>query len=179
MRVYPAGVVVFASAIFGPAFGAEKKITFHHDVEPILQARCQGCHRPGEAAPMPLLTYGDARPWAKAIKQAVLTRKMQPWSADESVGHFRNDRRLRDDEINTPVTWADGGAPDRNGWQTRSRASRSPSLPPPPKLERPTESSQNIHAFGDSRRDGPPHAVSQAVLSAEAFGRIVQVRSTV
>lgn len=89
---------------------AESKVTFHKNVEPILQARCQTCHRPGEAAPMSLLTYSDARPWAKAIKQAVLTKKMPPWSADGAVGHFRNNRRLNQDEIDTLTKWADAGA---------------------------------------------------------------------
>src|ERR1700692_1956255 len=56
------------------AVGATGPVTFHRDVEPLLQAHCQTCHRPGEIGPMPLLTYQDARPWAKAIKQAVLTR---------------------------------------------------------------------------------------------------------
>ena len=53
--------------------------TFHKDVEPVLQKRCQGCHRPGEAAPFSMITYTDARPWAKAMKNAVLARKMPPW----------------------------------------------------------------------------------------------------
>jgi hypothetical protein len=96
------------------AFAGTSKITFHKEVEPILQARCQGCHRPGEAAPMPLLTYKDARPWAKAMKEAVLTRKMPPWSADTSVGHFKNDRHLQDAEIDTLAKWADAGAPEGN-----------------------------------------------------------------
>jgi len=92
------------------AFAGTPKVTFHKDVEPILQARCQGCHRPGEAAPMPLLTYKEARPWAKSIKEAVLTRKMPPWSADTTVGHFKNDRHLSDAEIDTLTKWADSGA---------------------------------------------------------------------
>src|SRR5260370_3251036 len=86
------------------AFAANSQITFHKDIAPILQARCQGCHRPGEAAPMPLLTYKDARPCAKAMKEAVLTRKMPPWSADTSVGHFTHDRYLRQSEIDTLAT---------------------------------------------------------------------------
>jgi hypothetical protein len=89
---------------------AAKEVTFHKDVEPLLQARCQGCHRPGEAAPMPLLTYKDARPWAKAIKEAVLDRKMPPWYAAEAHGDFANDRRLSKEEISTLTAWVDGGA---------------------------------------------------------------------
>jgi hypothetical protein len=84
--------------------------TFAKDVAPILQARCQGCHRPGEAAPMSLLTYQEARPWAKSIKEAVLLKRMPPWFADSSVGHFKNDRTLTAAEINTLVSWVDAGA---------------------------------------------------------------------
>jgi hypothetical protein len=112
MRIH--GVVLTASAFCSLAFAADTKITFHKNVEPILQARCQGCHRPGEAAPMSLLNYSDARPWAKSIKQAVLVRKMPPWSADGSVGHFRNDRHLSQSEIDTLAAWVDAGAPEGN-----------------------------------------------------------------
>src|SRR5579863_1060472 len=87
-----------------------KDVTFHKSVEPILQARCQNCHRPGEAAPMSFLTYKDARPWAKAIKDAVILRKMPPWFADPAHGNFSNDRRLSKEEIDTLVAWADSGA---------------------------------------------------------------------
>jgi len=89
-------------------------LTFHKDVAPILQARCQGCHRAGEAAPMALLTYQDARPWAKAIREAVATRKMPPWHADTPHGAFLNDRRLPEAERNTLMAWVDGGAPEGN-----------------------------------------------------------------
>jgi hypothetical protein len=84
--------------------------TFTREVAPILQARCQSCHRPGEAAPFSLLTYEEARPWAKAIKQAVLTRKMPPWFADPHYGKFLNDRSLEPKEIDTLAAWADAGA---------------------------------------------------------------------
>jgi hypothetical protein len=86
--------------------------TFHKDVLPILQQRCQECHRPGEIAPMSLLTYADARPWAKSIREAVLTHKMPPWLADPKYGHFANDRSLSQLEINTLVNWVDGGTPE-------------------------------------------------------------------
>lgn len=89
---------------------APKEVTFHKNVEPVLQARCQGCHRPGEAAPMSLLTYQEARPWAKAIKSAVMLRKMPPWFADSEHGEFANDRRLSKDEMETLAAWVDGGA---------------------------------------------------------------------
>jgi hypothetical protein len=85
--------------------------TFNRDVLPVLQKNCQVCHRPGEAAPFSLLTYESARPWAKAIKAAVLSRKMPPWFADPKYGHFVNDPRLEDADIQTIVAWVDAGAP--------------------------------------------------------------------
>src|ERR1041385_5153640 len=88
--------------------------TFSKDVAPIIQARCQGCHRPGEAAPMSFGNYQEVRPWAKAIKAAVVTKKMPPWFADPKYGHFRNDRSLSQAEIDTLVAWVDGGAAEGN-----------------------------------------------------------------
>ncbi|MGD0362695.1 MAG: cytochrome c [Bryobacteraceae bacterium] len=84
--------------------------TFYKGVLPVIQNRCQECHRPGEAAPMPFVTYKDVRPWAKAIREAVITRKMPPWPADPHFGKFSNDRSLSREEIDTLVAWADGGA---------------------------------------------------------------------
>jgi hypothetical protein len=89
-------------------------VSFHKDVVPILQKHCQGCHRPGEIGPMPLLTYTQARPWAKAIKAAVASEKMPPWFADPKYGHFENDRRLSAAELSTLVAWVDQGAPEGN-----------------------------------------------------------------
>ena len=86
--------------------------TFNKDVLPILEQHCQECHRPGELAPMSLLSYTDARPWAKALKTAVVTEKMPPWFADPKYGHFANDRRLSKTEIDTLTAWADNGAPE-------------------------------------------------------------------
>jgi hypothetical protein len=87
-----------------------KTVTFHKDVEPILQERCQGCHHPGDIGPMSLLSYKDVRPWAKAIRVAVIQKKMPPWFADPHYGEFLNDRSLPQSEIDTLVSWADGGA---------------------------------------------------------------------
>ena len=85
-------------------------VTFHKDVLPILQKNCQSCHRPGEAAPMSLLTWKETRPWAKAIREAVRLKRMPPWFADPHVGKFANERRLSEAEINTLAQWADSGA---------------------------------------------------------------------
>ena len=86
--------------------------TFSKDVAPIMFTKCATCHRAGEVAPMPLLSYSDARPWAGAIRQRVSTRAMPPWHADPAHGTFRNDLRLSDKEIDTIVRWVDGGAPE-------------------------------------------------------------------
>jgi hypothetical protein len=96
---------------FGVAVGMAQSPTFHKDIAPILQKHCQECHRPGEIGPMPLLNYEQARPWAKAIKTAVVSRKMPPWHADPHVGKFSNDRSLTDQEIRTLSAWVDNGAP--------------------------------------------------------------------
>jgi hypothetical protein len=85
--------------------------TFSKDVAPIVYKNCAGCHRPGEIAPMSLLTYEDARPWAKAIRDEVGDRNMPPWHTDAPRGTFHNERILTDNERNTLIAWANGGAP--------------------------------------------------------------------
>jgi hypothetical protein len=84
--------------------------SFNKAVLPILQKNCQSCHRPGEPVPMSLLTYEQARPWAKAIKASVATRKMPPWFADPKYGHFQNDRTLSATDIDSLVSWVNNGA---------------------------------------------------------------------
>ena len=91
---------------------ASAEVTFNKDVLPILQRKCQVCHRPGEIGPMPLLTFQGTRPWARAIKAAVVSRTMPPWFADPRYGHFENEKRLTDDEITTITSWVDRGAPE-------------------------------------------------------------------
>ena len=98
------------------AADAVTAVTFSKDVAPILQQKCQECHQPGSIAPMPLITYEDARPWARAIRQKVAAREMPPWHIDMSVGiqQFKNDFSLTDDQIATIVKWVDAGAPQGN-----------------------------------------------------------------
>ncbi|HEY7091410.1 MAG TPA: cytochrome c, partial [Tepidisphaeraceae bacterium] len=86
--------------------------TFNKDVLPILQQNCQSCHRPGEIGPMPLVTYEGTRPWAKSIRQAVVTGKMPPWFADSRYGHFSNDRKLSPEDVRTINAWVEAGAPE-------------------------------------------------------------------
>jgi|SRR5579871_89906 len=84
--------------------------TFSKDVAPLLYLHCATCHHPNDIAPMSLLTYEEARPWAAAIREAVLTRKMPPWHADSRFGHFSNDARLSESEIAVLDAWAKSGA---------------------------------------------------------------------
>src|SRR2546428_257555 len=108
-------LAVMVIATLAPA-AAQAQVSFTKDVAPILQNKCQVCHRPDTFAPMSLLTYEDARPWAKAIKEKVMTRLMPPWYIDKDVGvrHFKNDASLSDAEIATIAKWVDGGAPMGN-----------------------------------------------------------------
>ncbi|HIM50350.1 MAG TPA: cytochrome c [Acidobacteria bacterium] len=88
--------------------------TFAKDIAPILYENCVACHRPNHLAPMSLITYADARPWARAVKTKVLAREMPPWGADSSVRAYKNDASLTQTEIDTIAAWVDGGAPEGN-----------------------------------------------------------------
>jgi hypothetical protein len=108
LSLYNGVVALFAINV---AAGADSP-TFNRDVLPILQERCQECHRPGQIAPMPLLTYKEARPWAKAIVEATQRRTMPPWFADPSYGDFANNPSLSRAEIDTIAAWAGAGSPE-------------------------------------------------------------------
>ncbi len=84
---------------------------FYRDILPILQQHCQSCHRSGEIAPMPLVTYDDARSRANEIASAVSKRKMPPWFADPNYGHFSNDPSLTQEEIQRLISWANMDTP--------------------------------------------------------------------
>src|SRR5262245_48531275 len=94
-RAWLDGVVAGVLLSMCSEASAAGAVTFNKDVLPILQQNCQTCHRPGNIAPMSFLTYETTRPWAKAMKTAVITRKMPPWFADPQYGHFSNDRSLK------------------------------------------------------------------------------------
>ncbi|HSO74324.1 MAG TPA: DUF3471 domain-containing protein [Blastocatellia bacterium] len=89
-------------------------VTFSKDVAPILFKNCADCHRPGELAPMSLLSFKEARPWARSIREKVVSRVMPPWHADEKYGKFGNDKRLSQQEIDTIAAWVDQGAKEGN-----------------------------------------------------------------
>ena len=134
-----AGLLVCASWA-----SAQGDVTFTRDVAPILQKRCQTCHRAGQMAPMSLVTYDEVRPWARAIRAKVVERSMPPWHIDKTIGiqAFQNDISLTDTEIDVIVNWADAGAPrgnlsdapppvdwpDDDVWQLDARYGRPPDL---------------------------------------------------
>ena len=110
--VFVAAVVAFGSALAAqqapaqaPTASAQPEVTFTKDIAPILQRSCQNCHRPGQVAPMSLLTYEDARPWARSMKQRTAIRDkmgaMPPWYVEKNIGiqHYKNDPSLSDEEI--------------------------------------------------------------------------------
>lgn len=114
------GVVVLAAlAISGVNIGAQRETaaapTFNQDVAPILFSKCVTCHSPGQVAPMSLLSYKAARPWARAIKNKVAAREMPPWPVDPRFGVFRNARGLTQAQVDTIVAWVDQGAPEGTG----------------------------------------------------------------
>ena len=88
--------------------------TFYKDIDPILQQHCQTCHRAAEIAPLPLVTYADARKYAERMEVMTSARKMPPWFADPKIGKWANDPSLTDAQIATIAEWADGGAPAGN-----------------------------------------------------------------
>jgi hypothetical protein len=106
------------------ASDGKKSVTFTKEVAPILFKNCVGCHRPDSTAPMSLLSYRDVRPWARSIKEKVLTRAMPPWSADPHYGEFSNDTSLSQSDIDTIAAWVDQGA----------RQGDLRDLPPAPKV---------------------------------------------
>jgi len=110
MRLYL--LCVFGTLSLAQAGSVSSPVTFYKDVLPVLQKNCQTCHRPGEMAPASFLTYESTRPWAKAMKTAVLSKKMPPWFADPHYGKFANDRSMAESDIHTLVAWVDAGAPE-------------------------------------------------------------------
>jgi hypothetical protein len=110
-------------------------ITFNREILRLVNDRCATCHRPGGVA-FSLLTYQEARPWAVAVKEEVLERRMPPWGAVKGFGDFRNDQALTPEQLELIVSWVDGGAPEGD----------EKDLPPPPKA---TPPSSKVHLKGE------------------------------
>src|SRR5438128_2607599 len=108
-------ILIMPFAVVSSADGPAAAVpTFTKDVAPILYNSCVNCHRPGDIAPMSLVSYQDVRPWARSIKLKVVDREMPPWGASPLHGKFKDDRSLSDEQIATIATWVDGGAPKGN-----------------------------------------------------------------
>jgi len=109
-------IVCFIAMPIGDASDTKKDskdvVTFNKDVAPIFYANCVQCHRAGEIAPMSLMTYKEARPWARSIREKVTTREMPPWHADPRHGAFSNDRRLAQKDVDTILAWVEQGTPE-------------------------------------------------------------------
>ena len=122
-------MAVAVVTVMSTAALAQEQVTFTKDVAPILQNHCQVCHRDGTIAPMSLMTYEQARPWAKSIKAKVIAREMPPWFIDKNVGvqHFNNDSSLTDQEITTIVkkkqtTYAAANSICRIAWSSSGKS---------------------------------------------------------
>ena len=116
-------MILASAALLAASAASAQTPTFTKDVAPILYKNCTSCHRPGEIAPMSLLTYADARPWVRSIQARVTAGTMPPWHADPAHGEFLNDRRLSAAEKDTVLKWIAGGAPEGDAKD----------LPPAPK----------------------------------------------
>jgi mono/diheme cytochrome c family protein len=132
------------AAVISFALPAGAQVTWAKQVAPIFQQKCQECHQPGSIAPMSLLTYDDAKKYAKRIRARVEARVMPPWHIDRTVGiqQFKNDRSLTDAQVETIVQWVDAGTPmgdpadlppavkfpDPNRWQLAERLGQQPDL---------------------------------------------------
>lgn len=128
-------LLILAVALAGSAWGHDvitTKITFDREVIRIVQARCAICHREGGSA-FSLMTYSEARPWAKAMQEEVLERRMPPWGAVKGFGDFRDDQALTPEQIELVADWVEGGAPE----------GEPKDLPEPPKWKAPPPDPQN------------------------------------
>ena len=156
------------------------QVTWTTDVEPIMSTRCVGCHATGGFGPMSLATYQDARSWAKAIREAVLERRMPPWPAAKGFGAFVNDRSLTPIEIELLTAWADGATPIGPPVAPRRAHDAEPhgapdlivSVPAPrevralsERIELPTDLSADRWVAGWEFRPGNRSIVEQAVIS--------------
>jgi hypothetical protein len=106
------------------------KLTWNLDVSRIVFARCASCHRPGGAA-FSLLTYGEARPWARAISEEVLERRMPPWGAVKGFGEFRDEQALTQSELDMIANWVDGGAPEGDARDAPAMPKAAPRIETP------------------------------------------------
>jgi hypothetical protein len=113
LRILAMGTMIGAATAATASAQVPASPTFTKNIAAIFQEKCEACHRPDSIAPMSLVTYEETRPWARSIRERVITRQMPPWHISKTVGiqHFKNDRSLSDEQIDTIVKWVDAGAP--------------------------------------------------------------------
>jgi hypothetical protein len=116
--------IVFALALADAHDPITTRVTWNGEISRIVEARCIKCHAPDGPGPMSLTTYDAARPWARAIKEETLTRRMPKWQAVRGYGDFRNDPSLSAFEIALISAWVDGGAPRGTDGETRQKEQR-------------------------------------------------------
>jgi len=142
------------------------KITFDREIVRVFHKRCLGCHQTGGKAPMSLTTYEEARPWAKAIKEEVLERRMPPWGAVKGFGEFQDDRGLTPEEISMIADWVEGGAPEGEAKYLPDQLSAKP--PAPVRAQ-----GKRITVQGSTTL---PNAVKLVAIEPKAKGEIESVR---
>ena len=135
------GMIAVTPAHVQAQVAESEDITFTKHIAPLFQEKCQTCHRVGSVAPMSLVSYEETRPWARSIKNRVVSREMPPWHVDKTVGiqHFINDISLTDEQIEMVARWVDSGAPRGNPsdlpppveWDERDRFGLEDELGPP------------------------------------------------
>jgi hypothetical protein len=147
------------------------KLTWTREISRIVYKRCAGCHREGGRAPMPLLTYEEARPWAKAIKEEVLERRMPPGGVVKGFGDFVDDGALSQEELHLLADWVEGGAPEGDPvYLPVPPAAPGPEPYTPLRLlPQKLESAQTIHAI---RAHGLPEGSNVRFLAELPEGRI-------
>ena len=116
--ILPLAALIYGFVILSGSISAsnlrESEVTFEKDIAPIFQNKCLGCHSPGGSGPMSLISYSEARPWARSIKEKVVMLAMPPFYAAGPIGYYENDIRLTRDEIEAITRWVDSGAPRGN-----------------------------------------------------------------
>lgn len=130
-------ILVAGAAVVSAHDPITTKITFSKEISRLFQKRCVSCHYEGGKAPMPLDSYESARPWAKAIKEEVLERRMPPWGAVKGFGAFRNDHALSQEEISIIADWVEGGAPEGDPKYLPAKAHDHPTAVKPQGLRLP------------------------------------------
>ena len=150
LLIFSRAFLVGLASMAGVTWGHDvitTKITFDREIIRIVHARCESCHREGGSA-FSLMTYDEARPWAKAMQEEVLERRMPPWGAVKGFGEFRDDQALTPEQIELVADWVEGGAPE---GEPKDLPAVSATAPPLPK----SHASQQLMISGDYKLLNP------------------------